>query len=196
MQIFFSSQTSQFCVVLTHFIIDCFYDILSSQNTDQFSSFGQNWQRIFGVIFNRFDAVFNFFMICYIWIRSTDDVFQFIVFSGDDQILQINGAVKFIGIIYYVNCGNIVIFACLFYQFTHSLTDRQFFSDGNKVRCHHTSDFILIVGENQMDVMTGISIQQFYDFFFCGCFHLFQYIYRIIRIHVGYDFCSLIDTEL
>ena len=115
MQIFFSSQTSQFCVVLTHFIIDCFYDILSSQNTDQFSSFGQNWQRIFGVIFDRFDAVFNFFMICYIWIRSTDDVFQFIVFSGDDQILQINGAVKFIGIIYYVNCGNIVIFACLFY---------------------------------------------------------------------------------
>ena len=196
MQIFFGSQTSQFCVVFTHLIIDGLYDILSSQNTDQFSGISQNRKGIFGVIFDRFDAVFNFFMICYIRIGSTDDVFQFIVLSGNNQIFQINSTIKFIGIVHYVNRGNIVIFACLRYQFTHSLTDRQFFFDGNKVRCHHTSDFILIIGENQMNIVAGISIQQFYDFFLCGCLHLLQNVNRIIGIHVGYDLCSLIDTEL
>ena len=196
MQIFFCGQTSQLCVILTKLIVYGFHNILGSQNTDQFSAVSQNRQRIFGIIFDGFDAVINFFMICYIRIGCTDDGIQFIGFAGNDQIFQIDGTIKSICIIYHVNRGDIIIFTGLRHQFPHGLADTQIFADGYEVCSHHASDLVLIVGEDQTDVMAGICIQQCYDFLFCRCFHLFQNIYRVIRIHEGYDLCSLVDAEL
>ena len=38
-------------------------------------------------------------MIGHKWIRRIDDGFQCIIFSGDDQILQVNRAIVFIGFV-------------------------------------------------------------------------------------------------
>ena len=56
-------------------------------------------------------------------IGTADNIFQGIIFAGNDQILQINGTYKFLILIHNVNGGNIVMFTSLANESAHGFTD-------------------------------------------------------------------------
>ena len=80
-------------------------------------------------------------------IGTADNIFQDIIFTGDDQILQINGTYKFLILIHNVNGGNIVMFTSLSNECTHGFTDGQFVGNADEVVGHAAADFIFIIGE-------------------------------------------------
>lgn len=85
--------------------------------------FGQNRKRVFFVIGNLVNAVVDLLMFADKRIGTADNIFQDIIFTGDDQILQINGTYKFLILIHNVNGGNIVMFTSLSNECTHGFAN-------------------------------------------------------------------------
>ena len=130
-------------------------------------------------------------MICYIRIRCTDDIFQCILLSCNDQIFQIDSTIELIILIYYVNSRYIVIFTRLPDQFSHGLADGQILMDHNKIGCHQTTDFIILIRLQHLNVMAGFLIHHADQFFLGGIIQLIQDIHCIVRVHVRQHLCCL-----
>ena len=84
-------------------------------------------------------------MVHNIRVGVTDNIFKICILSRNDQIFQIDRAVKLIFLINHIDRGDIVVLSRLLDQFAHRLADRQVVVDHDEVGRHAATDLIIIV---------------------------------------------------
>ena len=129
-------------------------------------------------------------------IRSGNNVIQIVPLSGPDQILQINRPIKMVVFIFYIDCLNIIILPRLANQLRHGLPNGQVISDENIVGGHETSDLILIIRQNQLNIPAGLIIHETDQLLLNNLINLFQNIDGVIGIHLRNNLCRSLDRNL
>ena len=84
-------------------------------------------------------------MVHDIRVRVTDNVLKIRILSRNDQIFQIDRAVKLIFLIDHIDRRDIVVLSRLLDQFAHRLADRQMVVDHDEVGRHAATDLVIIV---------------------------------------------------
>ena len=113
-----------------------------------------------------------------------NQIFQLRSLTGYNQILQIHRTVEAVSVVHGVNNGNIVIFSGLTDKFSHGLAYGQRVVNLNEVRGHDTTDLVVLVRENQLDVTACVFIHQFHDLLLYVVIELFQHVYSVVGVHV------------
>ena len=131
-------------------------------------------------------------MIRHVRIRSTDDIFQGIIFPRNDQVFQIDSSIKMILSVFHVHSSDIVILSRLADQLTHGLADAQILMDHDEIGSHLTTDFIIFIRLDHFDIVTGFFIHQANQFLLDQIIQFIQHINRVIGIHVGNDLRHLV----
>ena len=131
-------------------------------------------------------------MVRHVRIRSTDDIFQGIIFPRNDQVFQIDSSIKMILSVFHVHSSDIVILSRLADQLTHGLADAQILMDHDEIGSHLTTDFIIFIRLDHFDIVTGFFIHQTNQFLLDQIIQFIQHINRVIGIHVGNDLRHLV----
>ena len=131
-------------------------------------------------------------MVRHVRIRSTDDIFQGIIFPRNDQVFQIDSSIKMILSVFHVHSSDIVILSRLADQLTHGLADAQILMDHDEIGSHLTTDFIIFIRLDHFDIVTGFFIHQANQFLLDQIIQFIQHINRVIGIHVGNDLRHLV----
>ena len=189
MQILFCSQTGELCIIITHFVIDNLNDILRCDNTCNTVIFQKNRNGILRIILDLFDTVTDLFMIHDIRIGFTDQIVKLGIFPGNDQILQFNGSVKLAFPVCYIDRGNVIVFSRLLDKLTHCLSDSQILMDHDEICRHQTTDFIVLIRQKQLDILSRFFVQHGKDLALFFFVQLFEHINRIVGIHFGNKSC-------
>ena len=131
-------------------------------------------------------------MVRHVRIRSTDDIFQGIIFPRNDQVFQIDSSIKMILSVFHVHSSDIVILSRLADQLTHGLADAQILMDHDEIGSHLTTDFIIFIRLDHFDIVTGFFIHQANQFLLDQIIQFIQHINCVIGIHVRNDLRHLV----
>ena len=128
----------------------------------------------------------------HIGIAAADDPAQRIVFTGDDQILQVDGPGKDAAAVHHIQRGDVVVLTGLPHQLVHGAADGQCVRDADEIAAHAAADLLLMKGQQPPDILPGVVVQMGGQGLFLLLRKLPQHIQRIRRVHVGYHFCRQI----
>ena len=78
----------------------------------------------------------------------------------------------------------------------HCLTDRQVLFDADIIGGDQTSDLILIIGIDQLDICPDLIVDHRTKLHLHALVNIFPQIYRIICVHLVDDLCQLVDSDL
>ena len=131
-------------------------------------------------------------MVRHVRIRSTDDIFQGIIFPRNDQVFQIDSSIKMILSVFHVHSSDIVVLSRLADQLTHGLADAQILMDHDEIGSHLTTDFIIFIRLDHFDIVTGFFIHQANQFLLDQIIQFIQHINCVIGIHVRNDLRHLV----
>ena len=119
----------------------------------------------------------------HIGIAAADDPAQRIVFTGDDQILQVDGPGK--DAVHHIQRGDIVVLTGLPHQLVHGAADGQCVRDADEIAAHAAADLLLMKGQQPPDILPGVVVQMGGQSLLLLRRKLPQHIQRIRRVHVG-----------
>ena len=97
-------------------------------------------------------------MVKQIRIRVADDGIQRHIFSGNNEILQVDCTAEAVFIIDYINRSNVVIFTGLLYQLVHGLPNGKALVDADVIGGDETADLVVIIGIDEQDRGLGLVI--------------------------------------
>ena len=87
------------------------------------------------------------------------------------------------------------MFTSLANESAHGFTDGQFVGNADEVVGHAAADFVIIIGKQSADVLSGIFIQMVDKFLFFVFGQIIQNVQCIIGIHVRNHFGSLFNRK-
>ena len=117
------------------------------------------------------------------------------ILPGNDQILQINGAVKLLSLSHHKKSGNVIVFGRLPDQAAHGLFDGEIFPDNDTVGRHPAADLILIKRCDHLNVMPHVVVHELDQQLPPALVDLLQHIHEKIRLHPGQDRRRFLDVH-
>ena len=158
LNVFFRGKAAELCVILSHRLVHDLNNILRCDHAQKPVSVIQNGNGIFRIVLQSVYAVIRFLICVNIGVGSQDNIVQNRVLPRNDQIFQIDRAVKFLFLIHHVNGGNIIILGSLGYKLGHSGFDADPRLNLNEIRGHFAADLVFSKRGNQKHVFFAVVI--------------------------------------
>ena len=151
---------------------------------------------ILRVVLDLLDALRDLLVVHQVRIGITDDRLERHVVTGNDEVLQIDGAAETLAVIHHIDGGDIVIITGLLDELVHRLADREIPADADVVCRDETSDLIVVVGIDEADLGLRLVIDHRTKLDAHALVDVLPEIDRIIRVHLVDDLRELHDADL
>ena len=184
-EILLRGQTAQLGVVVAHGVVHQLHQILRRQDADDAAGLRQHRQGVLLVLRQPVDAVRYLLMGEYIGIPPADHILQAVVFPGNDQILQVDGAGKGVAFVHHVQGGDVVVFPGLPHQLAHGAADGQRVRDAHEIAAHPAADLLLPEGQQPPDIRPDVRGQMRRQTLPLLLRQLLQNVQRVCGVHAG-----------
>ena len=121
----------------------------------------------------------------YIGIPTADHILQAVVFPGNDQILQVDGAGEGVAFVHHVQGGDVIVLSGLPHQLAHGAADGQRVRDAHEIAAHPASNLLLPEGQQPPDIRPDVRGQMRRQTLPFLLRQLLQNVQRVCGVHAG-----------